>query len=278
MQCGRPVHLPPEWSVGKVSWAHREANRLLTCRRVSMLIMGHPQFGTQDDDGIGDGIPPISEWQIETIAIYEDIPELSSVEYEVKNVYARLNSVSRRTQQLPTAQLHDLTCFVVHRLLLPTSDTEEHQSSPITGCLRYAIILYMFIIHGPTYYSHEAIFNTITTKFTQHLQQLESTPRVYDLLDVWFLATGMVAAAGTPHYRWFMEQARAVATSLQLSNWDDVFLRIKSVLWLGTRRDEDTFRHHWEIALNAASHAHQTAICASSRNSVDQGLGFAAPA
>ncbi|EHK99359.1 hypothetical protein M7I_4763 [Glarea lozoyensis 74030] len=56
---------------------------------VSMLVMGHPQFETQDDLGFGHGIPPISEWQLEFDTAQDDIPELTSaeVDYEVRNHY-----------------------------------------------------------------------------------------------------------------------------------------------------------------------------------------------
>jgi len=222
-----------------------------------MLIMGHPQFETQDDDGIGDGIPPIPEWQLDSTALDDDLSKLSSIDvhYAVMNVLIRLRNVFQRAQRIPfpTTRLHDLTCFVVHRLLLSASHMANPQSSPIAECIRYAIILYMFIIQGPTYYSHAVILNAIVTRFMEHLKQLESTPRVYDSLDVWLLAIGMVASTGTTHYQWFMERARAVAASLQLGNWNDALVRIKSVLWLEILQGEDIFRPHWDAILSAAN-------------------------
>lgn len=112
----------------------------------------------------------------------------------------------------------------------------------------------MFIIHGPTYYSHAVILNTMVARFMEHLKQLESTPRVYDSLDVWLLAIGMVASTGTAHYQWFMKRARAIAASLQLGNGNDALIRIKSVLWLETLQGEDIFRPHWDAILSAANH------------------------
>ncbi|POR33131.1 Uncharacterized protein TPAR_06667 [Tolypocladium paradoxum] len=224
---------------------------------VSMLVMGHPQFETQDDVGIGDGIPPIPEWQLDSTALHDHLSELSSidVDYAVRNVFIRLRNVFQAAQRIPfpTTRLHDLTCFVVHRLLLSASDTANHRSSPITECIRYAIILYMFIIQGPTYYSHAVILTTIVTRFMEHLKQLESTPRVYDSLGVWLLAIGMVASTGTTHYQWFMVRARAMAASLQLGNWNDARVRIKSFLWLETLQGEDIFRPHWDAILSAAN-------------------------
>jgi multisubunit Na+/H+ antiporter MnhF subunit len=222
-----------------------------------MLIMGHPQFETQDDVGIGDGIPPIPEWQLDPTALHDDLSEFNSIDVDstVKNVFLRLRNVFQRAQRIPfpTTQLHDLTCFVVHRLLLSASETTNPQSSPSTECIRYAIILYMFVIHGPTYYSHAVILNTVVTRFMEHLKQLESIPRVYDSLDVWLLAIGIVSSTGTIHYQWFMERARAMDASLALGNWDDALKRIKSILWLETLQGEDIFRPHWDAILSAVS-------------------------
>jgi hypothetical protein len=226
-------------------------------QRVSMLVMGHPQFETQDDIGIGDGIPPIPEWQLDSTALRDDLSELRSIDVDcaVKNVFIRLHNAFQQARRIPfsTTRLHDLTCFVVHRLLLSASDTANPQSSPITDCIRYAIILYLFIIQGPTYYSHAVILNTIINRFMEHLKQLESIPRVYDSLDVWLLASGMVASTGTAHYQWFMERARAMAASLQLGSWNDALARIKSVLWLETLQGEDIFRPHWDAILSAGN-------------------------
>jgi hypothetical protein len=242
-----------------------------------MLIMGHPQFETQDDVGIGHGIPPIPEWQLDSTALHDDLSELSSidVDYAVRNVFIRLRNVFQRAQRIPfpTTRLHDLTCFVVHRLLLSASDTANPQSSPITECIRYVIILYMFIIQGSTYYSHAVILNTIVARFVKHLKQLESTPRVYDSLDVWLLAIGMVASTSTTHYQWFMERARAIAASLQLGNWNDAIARIKSILWLETLQGEDIFRPHLDAILSAANQPGppDLTVCASPSST---GAGF----
>lgn len=223
---------------------------------VSMIVKGHPQFETQDDAGIGDGIPPIPEWQLDLGTHHDNLPEFSSmdVDFAVWNVFIRLRNAFQIAQQIPfpPARLHDLTCFVIHRLLLSASVTEGSESSPITECIRYGIVLYMFITQGPTYYSHAVILNTIVNRFIEHLKQLESTPRIYDSLNVWCLAIGMTASTGTPQYHWFMRRARTVATSLQLNNWSDALARIKSVLWLATLQGEDIFRPHWDAITNTA--------------------------
>ncbi|KAK4157558.1 hypothetical protein C8A00DRAFT_29561 [Chaetomidium leptoderma] len=226
---------------------------------VSMLIMGHPQFQTQDDAGGGHGIPPTPEWQLDPTALQAGLPELDGAEIdcEVRNVFTRLRNAfhRRRRLPLPSARLHDLTCFVIHRLLHPASGTtEQQQSSSLTESLRCAIILYMFIIQGPTYFSHAVIFHQFLTRLVAHLKEMESTQDItYDSIHVWFLAVGMVSSTGTPHYPWFMERARAATASLQLSSWDNVLVHIKSVLWLETVHGEDIFRPHWDALLHGAS-------------------------
>ncbi|PGG98145.1 hypothetical protein AJ79_08968 [Helicocarpus griseus UAMH5409] len=235
---------------------------------VSMLIMGRPQFDTQDDIGIGDGIPPIAEWQFDSTTLHNDLPELNNiltdVDYAVKNVFIRLRNTFQRAQRIPfpPTQLHDLTCFVVHRLLPSASETIDHttSSSPLTESIRYAIILYMFIIQGPTYFSHAVIMNTIVTRFMEHLKRLDPAGDVIDLanFNIWFLTVGMVASfqAGSTYYQCFMEMARDLTASRQLYNRNDVLTRIRCVLWLDVNQGEDLFRPHWEAAIiGAASRA-----------------------
>lgn len=223
-----------------------------------MLVMGHPQFNTQDDVGIGDGIPSIPEWQLDPDTLAHNIPELEEylyIDLEVRNVFARLRNAFQRAQQIPfpPTRLHDLTCYVIHRLLITAPVSDIAQTSPITECVRNAIILYMFIIHGPTYYSHDVILNTIVTRFTDHLKRLDFTPRIYTSIEVWFVAIGMVASAGTPHYHWFKERAQGVVASLELSTWRDILIHIKTLLWLETLQGEHVFRPHWEDILDVVN-------------------------
>ncbi|PLB49120.1 hypothetical protein P170DRAFT_357447 [Aspergillus steynii IBT 23096] len=223
---------------------------------VSMIVTGRPQFDTQDDLGTGDGIPPIPEWQLDSTT-HDDLSDLGTIEVDdaVKNVLIRLRNAFGRAQQipLPSTRLHDLTCFVVHRLLLSVPNLTDSQlsPSPITECIRYATVLYMFAIQGPLYFSHAVILNMIVTRLMDNLKQLDLTGSVHDdSLDTWFFAIGMVASTGTPQYQWFMNRAKALTASLQISDWSDVFTRVKNVLWLELPQGEDTFRPHWETVLH----------------------------
>lgn len=220
-----------------------------------MIVTGHPQFDTQDDDGMGNGIPPIAEWQLDPSMSEDDLPELGDIEvdFPVRNVFIRLRNVFRRAQRMPlsTTKLHDLTCFVVHRLLL-SADTPYSQPSPITECIRYGIILYMFLIQGTTYFSHTVMLNTLVERFMDHVRLLESTRHLCGSLDIWYLTAGMAASAGTENYPFFLERAQALATSMELESWDGILYHIRSVLWLEAPQSEHIFRAHWETLLGVA--------------------------
>ncbi|KAJ4294999.1 hypothetical protein N0V90_007007 [Kalmusia sp. IMI 367209] len=208
-----------------------------------------PQFGAQDDLGTGSGIPPIPEWQLDPTATYEDIWYLGADEcdFATRNVFMRLRNVFHQAKRnpLPPTRLHDLACFVIHRLLTaPNPQTPD--PSPLSECIRYALVSYMFVTQGPTYYSHAVILEDIVTRYMVHIRQLESGPRIYDALDIWLLAIGLMASAGTADYHWFVNRARVVVASLELHNWDDVFSRIKGVLWLDVPHAEACFRPHWD--------------------------------
>ncbi|KAL2833077.1 hypothetical protein BJY01DRAFT_225623 [Aspergillus pseudoustus] len=244
---------------------------------VSMLVMGHPQFNTQDDVGIGDGIPIVPEWQLDLTPTHDTFSPLTNLDldiaFSVKNVLIRLRNAFDHTQSLgrpfPPTRLHDLTCFVIHRLLL-SAPPPAALSSPLTESVRYAIILYMFIIHGPTYYSHAVIMDTIVNRFIASLAALEeamtittttTTPRIRmpDSLDVWFAAVGMVATVGTPSYTLFSQRAQSLVngselTTLQLvRRWEDVLVHIKSILWMDTPAAEGIFRPHWDAIFTPSS-------------------------
>jgi hypothetical protein len=210
-----------------------------------MLVMGHPQFSTQDDVGIGDGIPPVPEWQLDLSSnlIHSNPSFLTTLDLitdlEVRNVFTRLHSAFTRAQKIPfsSTRLHDLTCFVIHRLLLSAQDPTIPSPSPMTECIRYAVILYMFIIHGPTYYSHAVIMNTMTTRLINNLRDLDPTPRFCESLDLWLIAIGLVAST--------------IAYSLLLETWNDAHMHIKSILWMENAQTANVFRPHWEAIFSS---------------------------
>ncbi|KAL3451140.1 hypothetical protein BJX65DRAFT_269029 [Aspergillus insuetus] len=254
---------------------------------VSMLVMGHPQFNTQDDHGIGDGIPIVPEWQMDLTS--SSSPSLTSshlndslpineldIDPTVKNILLRLRTAFDRAQHtgFPPTRLHDLTCFVIHRLLLsaplstsPSCPATQAQTEPCpaTESVRYAIILYMFIIHGPTYYSHAVIMDAIVGRFIGSLtapdldavNQTQDSSSCSNSLDVWCTAIGLVASAGTSSYSWFLQRAQSFTnipeSYSQLHTWADVLAHIRSILWMDTPQAEGIFRPHWDALLAASS-------------------------
>jgi hypothetical protein len=224
-----------------------------------MLIMDHPQFETQDDFGIGDGIPPIAEWQIEPAFTYNDLHENLNMEGpdEVINVFMRLRNVFQRANRgpFPNTQLHDLTCFVVHRLLFSTAGASESipKLSPTTECIRYAIILYLFIVQGPIYYPHDVMLNNMIAKLINNLEQRNRTSPEPESLDVWLIAVGMVASTGTSLYEWFSNKAPETASRLYMKSAQEVLDCLKGVLWLDKPQTEFIFNEQCEGFLSAES-------------------------
>ena len=218
-----------------------------------MIVTGHPQFETQDDDGIGSGIPPIPEWQHDRPTDDDDLQDLTDAEidHEVAEVFLRLRFVLRRTERVPlsTTKLHDLTCFVGHRLLLSAPETTALTSSPATECMRYGVVIHMFLIQGTTYFSHAVLLEALVTRLMENILLLESVRPPRGSFDVWCLAVGLAASAGTGNYRWFWERSLALATSQQLDGWGDILNRMKSILWFETPQSENIFRPHWDALL-----------------------------
>ena len=222
-----------------------------------MLIMGFPQFETQDDLGTGKGIPPTPEWQWDPTDPADNLPQPRTlgIDCAVSNAFARLRNIGLRTRrtQLPNIRLHDLTSFVIHRLLPTPLELSSAPSTPITECIRNAIILYMFILNGPTYYSHAVILDTVVRRFVGNLEDLGTISRMRNTLGVWFISIGMVASAGSPHYQWFAEKAQALVESLELTAGDDALSRIKDVIWIDTAQADSVFRPHWDAVCSSCS-------------------------
>ncbi|KAF2439080.1 hypothetical protein P171DRAFT_370543 [Karstenula rhodostoma CBS 690.94] len=226
---------------------------------VSMLITRQPQFETQDDFGSGSGIPPIPEWQLDPLAKAEDAWYLGEDYCDIitKNVFMRLNHVFRQANRtsLPPTRLHDLASFVIHRLLAATIDPQAPPPATYSECIRCALVSYMFILQGPTYYSHAVILQDVVIRYIASLEQLESEFRVYDEIDMWLHAVGLVASAGTVEYSWFASRTAIITTSMALVGWEDVIARLKNVLWLNMPNGETMFRPHWEEAFEIAEWA-----------------------
>lgn len=216
-----------------------------------MIVMESPQFQTQDDFGMGDGISAIPQWQVTATEVDPNsiicLDNLDNLDPNIGNILIHLRNILGEAQlsRLTTTDLHDLTSFVLHRLLLWSAPEDTtSQSAIVSQCVRYATALYMFIIHGPTYYSHASFLHTVIVRFQNHLQAL---PYLIDYgsLVVWFLSIGMVASIDMAEYSWFSMHARGTAVSLDLHTWSDILARLESILWLKTQHEE-LFRKTWQ--------------------------------
>lgn len=213
-----------------------------------MLVMGAPQFPVQDDPGSGCGILPIPQWQLASAdPNFEESPlEYTNIDPGIRDILSRLRIIFRQseTSRLEVWELHDLTCFVLHKVLsLPLSPSTNLKLRSVSECVRYAISLYMLGIHGITYYSHVALASAIITQLKEHLQTTQIS-YLHGPHRIWVLSVCIVATASTPDHQWFIERAYTAAVSLGLRVWEDILSLMKSVLWMEGR--EDIFRQQWD--------------------------------
>ncbi|CAI6091726.1 unnamed protein product [Clonostachys chloroleuca] len=219
---------------------------------VSMIVMGAPQFLTQDDLGFGDGVGPILQWKMASMvpSILKPIPDEIDVDPEMSSIIAHLQAVFHQTEIPPpsSTELHDLTCFVVHKLLLlPPNSSPEPLCVAVYECLRHALVLYMLIVHGTTYYSHATLTNCILTQLKQHLETLTQTDYLHSDLHIWLLSIGMAASTGMPQAQWFFDQACVAALALRLREWKQVLGRLERILWIPVPQGEAISRRWEEI-------------------------------
>ncbi|KAE9366220.1 hypothetical protein N431DRAFT_352569 [Stipitochalara longipes BDJ] len=226
---------------------------------VSLLVTGSPQFETQDDFGRGHGIYAIQQWQRPFLVEDRDLDLLDFDEVDLDpvlgNILNRLRSIFHNSATLSTTDLHDLTCFTLHRLLsLPPLTGVDSRSLHTSGCLRFAISAYMLIIHGPTYYSHVHILNTFVIQLKSRLSSMLSLGECQHSLLIWLLSVGAVASTGhgTDESHWFRDQAGTISAALGIQHWDDIKLHLKRVLWLETR-SQVLFQQIWEEILTSTT-------------------------
>lgn len=161
------------------------------------------------------------------------------------------------TTNLPTADLHDLACFVLHRLLasIPVEHVSATPSSLVTNSAQYAAALYMLVLHGPTYFSHAFLQHKLIAKLQSHLEALDSTSTPQpDTLLLWLVSVGLVASQGTPEAEWFINQASSLAGSLQLFTWSSILSSLKSILWLDRPHAALMFQNCWEDIFSTHTH------------------------
>ncbi|TVY58737.1 hypothetical protein LCER1_G002042 [Lachnellula cervina] len=219
---------------------------------VSMLVTGAPQFQTQDDFGFGSGIVSIPQWQLAGLESEHMALDGLDVDPAMSNIISRLRTIFHepRLSRLTSTELHDLTCYVSHKLLLlPPLSPANPIRSAISECLRYALALYMLILHGTTYYSHVDLASTVMIYLKTHLEALARMNYVHGSLGTWAISMGMVAGVGTKDHQWFMDQARMAQIAFGLQTWENVLVSLESILWMRTEQLE-LFRKKWREILN----------------------------
>ena len=219
-----------------------------------MIVMQLPQFPAQNDRGEGDGVPPISQW-LEASTVSRDttftILTNAKIDPEIGGVLSRLRFIFSDTRNpgLSTTDLHDLTCFVLHRLIRPLqpSHGDGTRDRAVAECMRHSIILYMLIVHGPAYFSHAELQYTTATQLRVNLEHLSSFgPQNEDSLILWLTSIGMVASDGTPNCIWFADYARRAGEKLGVSSWKEVLFHLRNIIWLEKQQAEIAFQRKWD--------------------------------
>ncbi|KEY74721.1 hypothetical protein S7711_05470 [Stachybotrys chartarum IBT 7711] len=205
---------------------------------VCLLVTGSPQFPAQNNDGFGNGIQPTAQWQLSAhqpaATSLGTIPHGLDVCPEMSDVLMRLRSIFQ-SSALTNTEIHDLTCYVVHKLLLMAQPSHTDATRlAVFECLRYGIVLYMLIIHGTTYYSHDALAHAIIPKLQTHLEILADTEYLHSPIFVWTVSIALAAMPpfAEAHQEWFLTRARVMAISLGMTAWDQVASQLKAVLWI----------------------------------------------
>jgi hypothetical protein len=230
-----------------------------------MLVMESPQFQTQYDNGSGHGISKTPQWELISLQEVQtqdplylstlDVdPEIQRTLTSLRIFFGKCGSAQGSTSarldtRLDTTDLHDLACFILHKLL--ATHSFQVPTTSISECIRFASSIYMLVIHGPTYYSHAAILRKLVLKLQYYMQRLTLPAATHRSLQIWLFSIGIVASLGTPEYAWFAKQTAALSTSLNPRSWQSVKPLLKNVLWIDNGY-EILFRQAWEQVFAAS--------------------------
>ncbi|KAH7319595.1 hypothetical protein B0I35DRAFT_215515 [Stachybotrys elegans] len=246
------MHIEGAKQMVKVRGGIAEIKRVnpLTARMVcwvALLVTGSPQFPVQDDSGLGNGVAPTAQWQLASTSanFTERIPGYLDVDSRITDILTRLRAIFHPpgAQALSNTEIHDLTCFIVHRLLLIPPLSSHPEASAVSECLRLGMVLHMLVIHGTTYYSHMDLAHAAASPLMDQIEVLSTMPHLYGPLRVWALSLGLVSTMGHLHQR-FSDQAQMTIASLGLTTWDSITTQMKTVLWIETEEVEH-FRLAW---------------------------------
>lgn len=220
-----------------------------------MIVMQAPQFPIQDDFGSGDGIAPIPQWYQARTHV-NDVPTVLDTPFldpEITGVLCRLRNLFDTSQYtLSSTDLHDLTCYALHKLLLWEPQLQVDGifcDLAVSGIVRHATVLYLLITHGPTYFSHARLQYATALKLQAQMEYTWFNMLLsHGALTLWLLSVGMVASDGVPEGQWFTIQARKASRALGLRTWDDVVIRLREIVWLDSPAAEPLFQQKWHEA------------------------------
>ncbi|KAF4973203.1 hypothetical protein FSARC_455 [Fusarium sarcochroum] len=199
---------------------------------VSLLVTGSPQYPIQDDLGLGDGVSPTLQWLLASsfLEFQDSVVQALDLDPEIADIFIRLRGIFHQpnAENSLGTELHDLTCFVVHKLLLipPLSN------SPQSECLRCELA------------------NTVILRLKDQLESLATRPFnvVFGSLQIWAVSVAMASATNPTDIKWLSYAARVAADTMGLQNWDEVVVHLRNILWLETER-ADVLRQQWEKIL-----------------------------
>ncbi|KAJ4378559.1 hypothetical protein N0V86_006266 [Didymella sp. IMI 355093] len=213
-------------------------------------------FPIQDDFGSSDGIAPIPQWYRASSTINDAVSTVLDtplLDPEIADVLCRLHNLFDSSQyNLTSTDLHDLTCYAVHKLLLwePWLQVDGVVCDlAASSIVRHATVLYLLIIHGPTYFSHTRLQYATALKLQAQMEYIWFNMLLnHGALTLWLLSVGMVASDGTPECQWFMSQARKAAEALDLRTWDNIVIRLRDIVWLDSAASDPFFQQKWQEA------------------------------
>jgi hypothetical protein len=220
--------------------------------------MQTPQIDVQDDLCLGDGIAPIPQWFEQQTISRDELPSgllNLGLDPSISDVFLRLHRLFlvSHEHKLSTTDFHDLTCYVLHKLLAWSPDNSQPQLPDWIATsqgIRYAVALYMLIIHGPTYFSHAHLQSSLVGELKRHIESLLPVSAIaHGPVALWVLTIGMAASQDALTCDWFTAKAITVARELKLQAWDDILQCMEGVVWYKTRCGEERFRQQWEKAL-----------------------------
>ncbi|KHN97423.1 uncharacterized protein MAM_04438 [Metarhizium album ARSEF 1941] len=218
---------------------------------VSMLVTRQPQFGINDHVE-GHGISPDLQWQLASANLDPGSFGICCREIDpsVRDVLARLRHIFHHGKVTITTELHDLTCFVIHKLLSPlesSCDGIQEYNHAVSLSLRHALVLYLLIIRRTTYYSHAHMAALLAKRLRGHLQDLPPHDGGLDSMKIWAISMGMVSSLDLID-RQFASEARSARSSSGLSCWNHVLTHLESILWLNIQQD-NLFLSGWQEIL-----------------------------